>query len=107
MEGDLRDKQLAAALRSIGRKRRTGILTVQGREEIIAFSFSDGSIVGADALNQSLEHGLGEVLSSQGLSSFPYLAARGNIGLYVCKGIWISGINPVRLPSSPINTADS
>lgn len=39
------------------------------------------------------------VLSSQGLSSFPYLAARGNVGLYVCKGIWISGINPTRVPS--------
>ncbi|MHC4517722.1 MAG: hypothetical protein ACYTAS_03965 [Planctomycetota bacterium] len=32
-------------------------------------------------------------LSSVGLPNFPYLAARGNIGLYVCKGIWISGRN--------------
>jgi len=39
------------------------------------------------------------VLSSRGLPSFPYLAARGNVGLYVCKGIWISGINPTRVPS--------
>jgi hypothetical protein len=35
-------------------------------------------------------------LSSVGLAEFPYLAARNNIGLYVCKGVWISGIN---LPS--------
>ena len=33
-------------------------------------------------------------ISSQGLSGCPYLAARGNVGLYVCKGTWISGVNP-------------
>lgn len=35
------------------------------------------------------------VVSSAGLPDFPYLAARGNVGLYRCKGTWISGINPV------------
>jgi hypothetical protein len=34
------------------------------------------------------------VLSSVGLRNFPYVAAHGNIDLYVCKGIWISGRNP-------------
>jgi hypothetical protein len=34
------------------------------------------------------------VLSSVGLPEFPYLAARGNVGLYICKGTWISGMNP-------------
>lgn len=34
-------------------------------------------------------------ISSVGLPDFPFLAARGNVGLYVCKGTWISGINPV------------
>ncbi len=33
------------------------------------------------------------VISSVGLPDFPYLAERGNVGLYVCKGTWISGIN--------------
>jgi hypothetical protein len=28
------------------------------------------------------------VLASVGLSEFPYNAARGNIGLYIAKGIW-------------------
>jgi hypothetical protein len=37
------------------------------------------------------------VISSSGLADFPYLAARGNVGLYVCKGTWISGINPARM----------
>ena len=32
-------------------------------------------------------------LTSEGLEEFPYLAARGNIGLYVCKGNWLSGVN--------------
>ena len=34
-------------------------------------------------------------LASVGLPDFPYLAATGNIGLYVCKGTWISGRNPL------------
>jgi len=33
------------------------------------------------------------VISSVGLESFPYLAERGNVGLYKCKGTWISGKN--------------
>ena len=32
-------------------------------------------------------------LSSAGLSEFPFLTDQGNIGLYVCKGIWLSGKN--------------
>jgi hypothetical protein len=34
------------------------------------------------------------VIASVGLPDFPYLAERGNIGLYLCKGTWISGFNP-------------
>ena len=32
-------------------------------------------------------------ISSVGLRQFPFLAAEGNIGLYVCKGVWLSGRN--------------
>lgn len=35
------------------------------------------------------------VISSVGLPDFPYLAEHGNVGLYICKGLWISGENPV------------
>ena len=35
-------------------------------------------------------------LSSVGLPGFPYLVARGNVDLYVCKGTWISGKNLLR-----------
>jgi len=31
--------------------------------------------------------------ASVGLTNFPYRAERGNVGLYVCKGLWISGAN--------------
>jgi hypothetical protein len=34
------------------------------------------------------------VIASVGLPDFPYLAERGNVGLYICKGLWISGVNP-------------
>ncbi len=37
------------------------------------------------------------IISSVGLSGFPYLAERGNVGLYQCKGTWISGYNPMPL----------
>jgi hypothetical protein len=30
-------------------------------------------------------------LSSVGLPDFPYLAEKGNVGLYVCKGTWLGG----------------
>jgi len=33
-------------------------------------------------------------IASVGLPDFPYLAEHGNVGLYLCKGTWISGINP-------------
>jgi hypothetical protein len=36
----------------------------------------------------------GWVISSVGLPEFPYLAEQGNVGLYRCKGIWISGFQP-------------
>ena len=35
-------------------------------------------------------------IASVGLPDFPYLAEHGNVGLYVCKGTWISGNNPSR-----------
>jgi hypothetical protein len=32
-------------------------------------------------------------ISSVGLPEFPFLAREGNVGLYVCKGTWVSGRN--------------
>ncbi len=67
MEGQLQEGALASVLRQLRRQKATGILTVQGEDEIIAFSLLEGAVVSADALNQSLEDGLGEVVVKEGL----------------------------------------
>jgi len=82
-EGAIHDRELADALLAVGREKRTGILTVQGEEEIIGVSFLGGEVVSADALNQSLEEGLGEVLASRDLvrpEDFATLAAEHQAG---------------------------
>ncbi len=82
-EGAIHDRELADALMAVGRDKRTGILTVQGEEEIIGVSFLSGEVVSADALNQSLEEGLGEVLASRDLvrpEDFATLAAEHQAG---------------------------
>jgi len=40
-------------------------------------------------------HNRAWVISSVGLPDFPYLAASGNVGLYICKGEGLSGKNPI------------
>ena len=62
MEGILQEGALYRALIELAGDSSTGILTVQGEEEIIAFSLLEGEIVSADALNQTLEEALGELL---------------------------------------------
>ncbi|MCA9289715.1 MAG: hypothetical protein KDA25_01215 [Phycisphaerales bacterium] len=59
--------------------------------------------IGADGVGRTYGYRTGApgnrawVLTSSGLSNFPYLAETGNIGLYQCRGVWIAGINPTRL----------
>lgn len=67
LEGDLRSVSLPRVLLSIGGQDGKGILTVQGDEDIVAVSFLDGEIVTADALNETVEEGLGRVLRRRGL----------------------------------------
>ncbi|HRC87894.1 MAG TPA: DUF4388 domain-containing protein, partial [Thermoanaerobaculia bacterium] len=67
IEGSLDLFQLPEILQLISHQTKTGILTIQGETDIIAISFDRGRIVAADALNQTLEEALGEVLASQGL----------------------------------------
>ncbi|MDA8018310.1 MAG: DUF4388 domain-containing protein [Thermoanaerobaculia bacterium] len=67
LEGDLRNISLSKVLLAIGGQDGKGILTVQGDEDIVAVSFLDGDIVTADALNETVEEGLGRVLQSRGL----------------------------------------
>lgn len=67
LEGDLKLFALPDILQVVSQQQKTGILTVQGEQDILAVSFLRGEIVAADALNQSFEDSLGEVLASQGL----------------------------------------
>lgn len=67
LEGDLQTTQLAALLRNLSALETTGILTVQSEQDMLAVTFLDGRIVSADAMNQTMEEGLGQVLESQGL----------------------------------------
>lgn len=67
IKGQIQELELVEVLLSIGKDRSTGILTVQGEQEIVGISFLEGEVVSADALNQSLEEGLGEVLVERGL----------------------------------------
>lgn len=77
-EGDLRVSPLPLVLQRIAGEDSTGILTIQGEVDIVAVSFLDGAVVAADALNQTVEDGLGAVLARRSLISpteFQALAA--------------------------------
>ena len=74
VEGTLDLFKLPEILQLISQQRKTGILTVQGQQEIVAIFFLNGRIVGADALNQTLEEGLSQVLLKEGMISAPDLA---------------------------------
>ncbi|MEO1367920.1 MAG: DUF4388 domain-containing protein, partial [Acidobacteriota bacterium] len=78
LDGDLSRIRLPKVLLGIGAHGATGILTVQGEEDIVAVSFVEGSIVTADALNQTVEEGLGRVLKAKGwLSADEFQTALG------------------------------
>lgn len=69
VEGTLELFKLPEILQLVSQQKKTGILTVQGQQDIVAISFLNGGIVAADALNQTLEEGLGQVLVGEGLLS--------------------------------------
>src|SRR6185295_366890 len=74
VEGTLDLFKLPEILQLISQQRKTGILTVQGQQDIVAISFLNGRIVAADALNQTLEEGLSQVLLKEGIIGAPQLA---------------------------------
>jgi Domain of unknown function (DUF4388) len=67
VEGSLDLFRLPEILQLISQQGKTGILTIQGDEDIVAVSFLDGSIVAADSLAHTVEEGLSKVLVSEGL----------------------------------------
>jgi hypothetical protein len=69
VEGTLELFKLPEILQLIAQQKKTGILTVQGEQDIIAVTFLNGQIVAADALNQTVEEGLAQVLVGERLLS--------------------------------------
>jgi hypothetical protein len=69
LEGRLDETSLVDLLRQTAALGKTGILTVQSSDDIIAVTFLEGNIVAADALNEPMDEGLGQVLVNQGLIS--------------------------------------
>ena len=67
--GNLEGRRLAELLAELGRRERTGVVTVQAEREIISIYLLAGEVVSADALNQTLEDGLGELVTERGLMS--------------------------------------
>jgi len=67
LEGTLRDFSLADIFQLIGLQRKTGVLTLRGKDDTVTVTFLDGKVVAADSLNRRLETRLGSVLMKSGL----------------------------------------
>ncbi len=66
LEGTLKDFSLADIFQLIGLQRKTGVLTLRGKDDTVTVTFLDGKVVGADSLNRRLENRLGTVLMRTG-----------------------------------------
>jgi hypothetical protein len=66
LEGTLKDFSLADIFQLIGLQRKTGVLTLRGKEDTVTVMFLDGKVVGTDSLNRRLENRLGTVLLKSG-----------------------------------------
>lgn len=66
LEGTLKDFSLADIFQLIGLQRKTGVLTLRGKDDTVTVTFLDGKVVGADSLNRRLENRLGTVLLRTG-----------------------------------------
>src|SRR5205823_2166759 len=69
LEGTLKDFSLADIFQLIGLQRKTGVLTLRGKDDTVTVTFLDGKVVGADSLNRRLENRLGTVLIKTGTLS--------------------------------------
>jgi hypothetical protein len=74
VEGSLDLFSLPEILQMISQQGKTGILTVQGQQDIVAISFLTGHIVAADSLAHTVEEGLAKLLLGEGLLSAAELA---------------------------------
>jgi hypothetical protein len=65
LSGRITDQHLDQVLLMLAARSSTGTLTVQG-EDVLAIRFRNGDVLGADALKESLTHGLGRILVASG-----------------------------------------
>ncbi len=77
VEGSLDLFSLPEILQMISQQGKTGILTIQGQQDIVAISFLSGRIVAADSLAHTIEEGLSTLLVEEGLLSAAELARAG------------------------------
>ena len=95
-EGDLAETSLESVVVQLAGAQVTGVLTVQSEEDIVAVSFEVGEIVGADALNETLEEGLGGALLKEGLLTQAQFSSV--LGLERCNNV--ARMNRSMSPSS-------
>jgi hypothetical protein len=74
VEGSLDLFSLPEILQLISQQAKTGILTIQGQQDIVAISFLGGRIVAADSLAHTIEERLGKVLVGERLLTAAQLA---------------------------------
>ncbi|HEY8133156.1 MAG TPA: DUF4388 domain-containing protein [Thermoanaerobaculia bacterium] len=74
LEGTLRDFSLADIFQLIGLQRKTGVLTLRGKDDNVTVTFLDGKVVGADSASHRLENRLGHVLMKSGMLTPEQLA---------------------------------
>lgn len=74
LEGTLRDFSLADIFQLIGLQRKTGVLTLRGKDDTVTVTFLDGKVVGADSESHRLETRLGHVLMKSGMLTQEQLA---------------------------------
>lgn len=66
-EGTLETFSIADILQLIGLQRKTGILTLKSKNEVVTVSFYNGMIISADSVPKKLEDKLGKVLVKTGI----------------------------------------
>jgi hypothetical protein len=74
LEGTLKDFSLADIFQLIGLQRKTGVLTLTGKDDNVTVTFLDGKVVGADSGSHRLETRLGHVLMKSGMLTQDQLA---------------------------------
>ncbi len=66
LKGTLKDFSLADIFQLIGIQRKTGLLTLKNKDDVVTVAFVNGDVVAADSLHRRLEDRLGTVLVKSG-----------------------------------------